>query len=65
MTPNEMCLDVIGMSENMASISARSHGFQFRTTKIDGRYMIVTRDYVPTRINVEILNEKVVNARVG
>jgi hypothetical protein len=65
MTLNEVSKDIIGMSANMASIAVRSHGYTFRITKMNDDYMCVTCDFRLDRINVEILNDKVVATHLG
>jgi hypothetical protein len=65
MTPHEALTEVIGMGEDMARIFSLARGLHFRTIKINGESLVVTRDYNPLRINVEIENGQVVKSHLG
>lgn len=55
----------IGLSLDDARNQIMGYGYSSRVTKVDGRALIVTRDYDPLRLNLSIENNRVVNVTVG
>lgn len=56
---------VIGLSENEAAEHLKAAGFSYRVSSKDGTQFIVTRDWDPGRINLDIENDKVIRATAG
>jgi hypothetical protein len=55
---------IIGHSISEAELILRDYlpkGLSLRVTKLDGRFLVVTSDFVPTRINVDVMEGKIVN----
>lgn len=52
--PNRQMPDVVGLSEADAKAKMTAAGFAVRVTKIDGRALMVTRDWNPKRANLEL-----------
>lgn len=52
-------LDFIGLTVEQAADLAKENGVSFRVVKEDGKYLAVTMDYRPGRINAEVEDGKV------
>jgi hypothetical protein len=68
MTPSQVAEKVIGMPFNGlygAAVFIESHDLKWRITCVDGIYRVVTRDFVPTRINLKIVRDIITEASVG
>lgn len=59
MTKKELEEAVMHLSEEEASKLLEKHGMRLRVSVIDGKPLIVTRDYLLNRLNVRIANGKV------
>ena len=57
-------LDFLGLTEEEALNLANENNVSFRVVKRDGRYLAVTMDYRPGRINAEIEDGKVTTFNV-
>ena len=56
---------IIGMKRVDAIQAIASFGMEWRIIKTDGKSHVVTRDYHPNRLNLEIKKGKVMDARYG
>jgi hypothetical protein len=56
---------VIGMSLEKGGQKLLSQKYLVRIVSVDGEQSIVTADYVNTRINLTVVNNKIVGAAVG
>jgi hypothetical protein len=56
---------VLGMSEAEAQACAEALGWGFRVGRRDGESFLLTADYVPSRITVEVDDDVVVAVSVG
>ena len=65
MTPAEVCSLIHDRTVEEAQQAIEAAGLSFRIGRRDSHACIVTRDYRLDRITVEIMNGKVVGARVG
>lgn len=52
--PNRKMPDVVGLSEAEAEAKLTAAGFAVRVTKIDGKALMVTRDWNPKRAKLEL-----------
>jgi hypothetical protein len=50
---------LIGLRLHRARKTARRHGCSVRVVRIDGEWLVVTGDFSPKRINVEVVAERV------
>lgn len=62
---SEMCNKITGLDLETARDLVMEAGLRFRITKQDGNNYIVTRDHRIDRINVHVLDNKIVQAKVG
>jgi hypothetical protein len=65
MKPEELVESVVGKSLADADYLCKSRGYRTRIVCEDGQYYVVTRDYVPTRINLTLTNGVITNASLG
>lgn len=56
---------LIGKTEKNVEYCASLEGLSYRVAARDGEFYALTMDYSPTRINVEIVKEKVIKISVG
>lgn len=61
----KVCKDIIGMQRYEAEQLAIDNGYIFRVVNIDGKPLIITHDYRINRINVHLLNGKVISTTTG
>jgi hypothetical protein len=54
-----------GMQIDNATVMIEMNGFRSRTTEINGKALVVTRDYRLDRINLRTKNDIVVDASIG
>lgn len=57
--------DVIGMEKYMAIVKIEDANLVARIIAEDGEHFIVTMDYNPSRLNLEIVDGKVIEATRG
>ncbi len=55
--------ELIGLTLEAASAKLKDR--EYRIVKIDGKGMMITRDYHPERLNLEIENDIIVNVYGG
>jgi hypothetical protein len=65
MTAKELCKYLVGMKYEMACYTMWAMNFCHRLTYRDSEEYILARDYKPARINIGIIDEIVVEAKVG
>lgn len=56
---------LVGVDEGTAKKLALGMGYQFRVIKRDGKDLAATKDFIETRIDVEIEDGRVASASVG
>lgn len=61
----EVCNNLCGLDRNKAIDTIEDMGFQCRIEKDNGESFPLTQDYQRDRINLEIEDDEVVNARFG
>lgn len=64
-TDQDVCNQVVGMTLESAESYAKLRDMQVRVYRRDGHYLICTRDYRRTRINVALADNVVVDANIG
>ncbi len=57
--------EVIGLDESSAIQLIEQRGFCARIIRKDNMWFVVTAEASPSRVNLEIENNKVVNAAIG
>ena len=56
---------LIGKQVDEAALLIRENDFTPRITKLDGKPMLVTRDFKTNRVNLNVENGSVIEATIG